>query len=305
MPQIIASVIIPSYNGKEKIVRLLQSIAEQSYADKVEILVVIDGSTDHTASILASMSLKIANLHIIEQENKGRAGARNTGAQHAASDLLIFFDDDMLLEPTCIDQHVFFHKTQDSACVAMGKIIEPSTHQDAEIVRYKHYLNTKWDKNLKLYEGKFLPDTFTALTAQNCSLSKKLFFHYKGFDERLKDIEDYDFALRIKKDHIPVFYLSNAVAIHKDAFTFSKYASRAKDYYSNRQLAARLKPDLYQHDRILGHRSTRFQLFIYAILSKAFWLTLLDKANFLIYIVPRKIRYKFYDLIITGYSRNL
>lgn len=303
MSNIRASVIIPTYNGKEKIIRLLHEI-EQFSLDDIEVVVIIDGSTDGTFSAIESTLFNLQNLLVIEQINKGRAAARNAGAARAQSEILIFLDDDMLPENSCITQHIEFHLSNPSLAVALGKITEPAEKNDTEVMQYKHFLNTVWEKDIKPYENNYLPDQMTILSAANFSLSKQLFLSYHGFDEHLKDIEDYDFALRIKKDSVKVFYLSDAVATHKDDFTFTKFGRRAKAYITNMNLAASLKSDLYNSSSTLSYKPTAFQSFMYRFFQHEIWLRMLDKANFFSLLFPKSLRYKLYNVIITAYSRH-
>jgi glycosyltransferase involved in cell wall biosynthesis len=298
----LVSVIVPTYNGKEKVITLLHAL-EKQHVSMFEVLVVIDGSSDNTLQEIESQSWNLHALKLIEQENKGRAGARNTGAAAAASQQLLFFDDDMLPDADCIGHHVAFYKEHATA-VAMGRINEPATATDPEIKKYKDYLNTLWSSSLKPYNQQALPKNKTALSAANFSISKQLYASMGGFDEALKDIEDYDFALRIKTKDILVYYLDNAVAIHNDSFTFRKYAQRSKAYLKNRLLAASLKPELYANDPILSHKKSVTQRLVYAIFRYPFWLTMLDSFNICRIFLPEKLRYKLYGVIITAYVHN-
>jgi glycosyltransferase involved in cell wall biosynthesis len=301
MKAIQASVIIPSFNGKDKVIGLLKSIEKQTVTN-VEVLVVIDGSTDGSADALRSTDWKL-QLRLIEQENKGRAGARNTGAGEAQSELLIFFDDDLMLDPACIEKHISANDLSVKRIV-MGQVIEPSSAADTEIKKYKDYLNQSWATVLDPYKQKIFPENLTVLSAQNVSITKSIFNTLEGFDSTLKDIEDYDLALRARSKNIPVFYLDTAIAIHVDFFSFYKYALRSKEYFKNRRLAARFNPELYASDKILTHKNSLLQKGVYRILRFPFWLHILDSANIFRFLLPRQVRYKLYGIIITAFAHN-
>jgi len=295
----LASIIIPTFNGKDKLIKLLQSLEKQNVSN-VEIIVVIDGSTDGTLHSIQSIPWKLNDLKLIEQKNKGRAGARNTGAREATTELIIFFDDDMIVDSACIETHIKAH-TSNPNTIYMGQVIEPSKPHDPEIKLYKDYLNQSWAKVLEPYKNNNIAKHLTILSAQNVSISATVFNKLQGFDERLKDIEDYDFALRAKEEHISIFYLDTAIAIHTDFFDFQKYATRSKDYLKNRKLASQLKPELYISDRILTHTIPFGQRSIYAVLKYPLWLWILDNFNFFKCLYPKKMRYKLYGIIITAY----
>lgn len=86
------SVIIPVYN-RESFIRLaLDSVFSQSYpAERMEVIVVDDGSTDDTSDILKRCG---RDIRYIRQENKGIASARNKGIRAARGEVITFLDAD-------------------------------------------------------------------------------------------------------------------------------------------------------------------------------------------------------------------
>lgn len=104
-----ASLIIPTYNRKQSLVELLDSLTKQTIEfNRFEVIVVDDDSTDGTEQI--SQAPYPFNLRLIRQANQGSAIARNTGAAQAKGHLLIFLDDDMLVEPDYVIGLVEEHK---------------------------------------------------------------------------------------------------------------------------------------------------------------------------------------------------
>jgi glycosyltransferase involved in cell wall biosynthesis len=106
MPQV--SVIIPSYNSARFVAQAVESALAQTYPD-FEVIVVDDGSTDHTQVVLASYSNRIRTIY---QENRGPAAARNTGFRRSRGDYLLFLDSDDLIPPDKLALHVPFLETQ-------------------------------------------------------------------------------------------------------------------------------------------------------------------------------------------------
>jgi glycosyltransferase involved in cell wall biosynthesis len=84
------SVIIPVYNGAATIERALKSVFEQTFTD-FEIVVVDDGSTDDTPSVLAKFGDRI---RMFRQPNRGFPGARNTGVATSRGELIALIDHD-------------------------------------------------------------------------------------------------------------------------------------------------------------------------------------------------------------------
>ena len=61
------SIIIPTYNGANKILNVLGALEQQTYQN-FETLVVINGATDNTVQVVNNASLKLASLRVIEQK---------------------------------------------------------------------------------------------------------------------------------------------------------------------------------------------------------------------------------------------
>jgi glycosyltransferase involved in cell wall biosynthesis len=91
------TVVVPSYNSAWSIERTLASILAQRFAD-FELIVVNDGSTDGLHGRIARF-LADPRLRIIDQENRGLAGARNRGIAEARGDLVAPIDADDLWHP--------------------------------------------------------------------------------------------------------------------------------------------------------------------------------------------------------------
>ena len=87
------SVIIPVYNVEKFLKKCLDSVFKQTYSD-YEILAVNDGSTDSSKNILENYQKICSKLKVINQENKGLGGARNTGIKNASGEFLVFLDSD-------------------------------------------------------------------------------------------------------------------------------------------------------------------------------------------------------------------
>lgn len=92
------SVIIPAYNIEAYLGRTLDSVLAQTYKN-LEILIVNDGSTDHTAGVIADYAAKDLRIRGIHQENSGVTRARLRGVQEASGEWIGFVDGDDVAEP--------------------------------------------------------------------------------------------------------------------------------------------------------------------------------------------------------------
>jgi len=90
---LLVSVIIPVFNKGEYLKEAIESVLRQSYQD-IELILVNDGSTDESLSIIEEYAEKNSNIVSVNQENAGLSEARNVGLKKANGDFLAFLDAD-------------------------------------------------------------------------------------------------------------------------------------------------------------------------------------------------------------------
>ncbi len=100
----LVSVVMPTFNRAKLIVEAVRSVIEQSY-QKVEIIVVDDGSTDNTKEVLEPFR---NNIHYLFTDNGGPAHARNIGMKAATGKYIAFLDSDDLYLPCKLELQVSF-----------------------------------------------------------------------------------------------------------------------------------------------------------------------------------------------------
>jgi glycosyltransferase involved in cell wall biosynthesis len=100
----LVSVIVPTYNYAHFVTEAVDSALAQSYPHR-EIIVVDDGSTDDTRSVLAPYGDRVRYLH---QENQGLSGARNTGIRAAEGEYIALLDADDAWHPRKLELQVAY-----------------------------------------------------------------------------------------------------------------------------------------------------------------------------------------------------
>ena len=96
----VLSYIIPLYNSATWLPKCLYSVLNQDIPeDEVEIICVNDGSPDNSAEIAREIAKEHPCIIVIDQENQGPSGARNTGMRAATGKYLCFVDPDDFVEP--------------------------------------------------------------------------------------------------------------------------------------------------------------------------------------------------------------
>lgn len=99
MSRTLVSVVIPAYNAEPFIQRTVRSVLDQTHAD-LEVIVVDDGSTDTTASIVRSF--QDPRVRLLARSNGGVSSARNEGIEAARGAYIAFLDADDAMEPTAL-----------------------------------------------------------------------------------------------------------------------------------------------------------------------------------------------------------
>ena len=99
------SVLVPAYNAEKTIKRCIDSIICQTYYN-IELIVVDDGSSDETLSILSDYSKRDNRIVIKSQSNQGVASARNACLKEANGDYILYIDADDWIESNMIQRMV-------------------------------------------------------------------------------------------------------------------------------------------------------------------------------------------------------
>lgn len=140
----LVSVIVPVYNSKLYLRRCLDSILNQTYLN-FELIIVNDGSTDSSKDILRKYANLDDRIVIINQNNMGRAVARNTGIENVTGDYIMFVDSDDYVGPNFISDAVKAI-VEDTDIVCFGMTIK-TEHED------KQYISIQENKSLTKEEA--------------------------------------------------------------------------------------------------------------------------------------------------------
>lgn len=95
------SVVIPVYNTEAYVEEAVRSIMNQTLKD-IEIIIIDDGSTDNSSSIIAEISEEDSRINIYSQNNCGLSLTRNRGIEYALGEYIYFMDSDDVLDPNAL-----------------------------------------------------------------------------------------------------------------------------------------------------------------------------------------------------------
>lgn len=115
----LVSVVVPAYNIEGYIADCMRSAVNQTYPE-IEIIVVNDGSTDSTLSIIEEFQRQDSRIRVITRPNGGLSAARNTGLDSAQGEYIVFADGDDVLMPDAIETMVGI-ASDTSADIVMGR----------------------------------------------------------------------------------------------------------------------------------------------------------------------------------------
>lgn len=112
------SVIIPVYNDEKYLKQCVESILTQTYTN-LEIILVDDGSTDHTPEICEEYREKYDQIRVLHKKNGGVGSSRNAGLALATGEYVLFVDNDDWLEKHHIEELYKLAK-ENNADIAAG-----------------------------------------------------------------------------------------------------------------------------------------------------------------------------------------
>jgi glycosyltransferase involved in cell wall biosynthesis len=226
------SVIIPTYNRGWILREAIDSVLLQGFSD-YELIVVDDGSTDDTRSILDSYGQDII---VLRQPNLGVSAARNRGIAESRAQLISFLDSDDLWLPQKLTRQVAFFQSNPDALICQT---------EETWVRNGVRVNPK-KRHQKLSGMIFESSLSLCLVSPSAVMIRKNLFDTVGlFDESLPACEDYDLWLRVSCRY-PVHLLDEPLIIkrggHEDqlskAVGLDKYRIQAlKKLIESRQLS--------------------------------------------------------------------
>lgn len=289
------SVIVITHNRFNKLLNCLDCLERQTLHG-FEVVVVVDGSTDQTSEALQKYTAKNFVLKVVNKPNEGRSLSRNRGAVEAQGNMLIFFDDDMRPFPECVAEHLSFMKSNDK-CISVGTQEDDPSQAESDFDKFRIHIGKGWERALEQPKE----DQKPYLTSANFCITKSAFEQLNGFDKNTENAEDFDLGVRATEKGIRVRYNQNARSWHDSNMGCVRFIKREIEYYTSFLEVAKRFPAIIKGD-VSPYRPTGMKRLVYNILSRQFLIPLVD-SNFFTFVMPRSVRYKFYDVLITGLSK--
>jgi GT2 family glycosyltransferase len=197
---IAATIQLCTYNRAALLERVLEACFDQTVPDdSYEVVLVDDGSSDETPSVIERALVHApCTFTVVSQANRGLAGARNAGIARATGERIIFTDDDVLVLPNFVGEHLRSHAASPQAIVR-GGAIEVESFDDLPV--------PVW--SIKNYSGNYFWTT-------NVSAPLATIRAIGGFDESFSEYgwEDIDVGLRLRARGVKAVFNPRALVYH-------------------------------------------------------------------------------------------
>lgn len=226
----LASVIIPVYNGAATLERTLQGFLAQQVkgGQKFELVLCDDGSTDSSPQILARYERE-PRVKVIYQDNQGQSAATNRAVQDARGELLIFSAQDIVPQDRqFLQRHCQGHrKFKDDRCLT-GYIQYPEELVTSDFMVFMRDSRHQFDYQ-DIPEADDLDPM--KLYAPNFSVKKSRFLGLGGFDESFRyGFQDTDLGIRWRLSGLKVSLKDNISCLHYHPLDFDKYSANKRGF---------------------------------------------------------------------------
>lgn len=230
------SVVIPTYNRADLLSEVVRKIFECGDGLDMEVIVVNDGSTDNTVSVLNQLDKKFSNFKALSILNQGAGVARNYGASIAKKDIILFIGDDIIpRSPEFLTAHAKYHQENKNINLAiLGKVVWPEI-RDFEVTPVMNHIQGHGGEQFgyadmqayKYWDWRFF---YTC----NVSVKKRIVADWisDGFSPAFSGcgFEDGEFGFRMERKYgfFPVLYITESIGQHYHRHTVRSFNKRQR-----------------------------------------------------------------------------
>jgi len=216
------SVVIPTYNRLEMLVRVLDALDAQLDAPPFEVIIVYDASTDATERTMAQRK----GILFRTQANGGPGRARNHGVSLAQGKIVLLIGDDTVPAPRFLSEHARVHRAADDdplvAC--LGYTGWPDGERVTAFMDYINDYGLQFGYKL-IQDGDVVP--FNFFYTSNISIDRQLLIDHP-FDTTFPSAawEDIELAYRLDAKGLKIHYNAQAVTRHYHPMNVDSFARR-------------------------------------------------------------------------------
>ena len=234
------SVVIPTYNRLDMLLRVLDALQKQIDAPEFETVVIDDGSTDSTDRTLRERR----DITYRQQANAGPGRARNHGVSLAKGRYVIFIGDDTVPEPRFLAEHARAHRDagDDRLVACLGYTGWPARERVTAFMDYINDYGLQFGYRL-IENGAIVP--FNFFYTSNISIDREL-LAANPFDTTFPSAawEDIELAYRLDRLGLKIRYNARAVTRHHHPITVDSFARRQYTVGKSGAIFYRKHPEL-------------------------------------------------------------
>jgi len=188
------SVVIPVYNKKYYVEKMIRSVLEQTFSD-LELLLVDDGSTDGVLELMYHYQQIDHRIKVLkrDREPKGAQTCRNIGLESSNGTYVVFFDSDDLISKKCLQSRVEFMEFHNDIDFGIFPAKTFSNDQFVDTLFANDLtwgINTKKDVLLQFLSTKYPFIVVTNIYKRNSLIKNSLYW-----DEKLLIYQDFDYNI--------------------------------------------------------------------------------------------------------------
>jgi peptidoglycan/xylan/chitin deacetylase (PgdA/CDA1 family) len=213
---------------------LLRALEKQTERD-FEAIVVCDGQDPETRQASATFAVSYPVRWVFHTENLGLAAARNTGADSASGEYLLFLDDDVEPVPGLIAAHMAARAGAEAwpPLAVCGRIVE--VRKEPFRSRTDEFMQAAWEQSLEAAMPSSGSPPLSSIGADaeraawfglNCSIKKELFDRLGRFNPVMRSDEEMEFGLRLYRNGVLTHYAPDAIVRHRGSKDMSAYYPR-------------------------------------------------------------------------------
>ncbi|MCL6621012.1 MAG: glycosyltransferase [Syntrophobacterales bacterium] len=212
LPEPDVTVLVVTYNRAGMLRQALASLLQQETRGefRYEILVIDDGSTDHTPRVVADIQAQAGGVPVrsVRQENRGMSAARNQGIRLAEGEWVALFDDDERAAPGWL--HELWRTARETGALVVGGRV---------VVALPPEMEAGLGPRARRVLGETPPRVSSSpspdeLTGGNVLLHRDLLRRLGGFAAFLRRDQDTDFFWRVRRAGLSLAYAPHALTCH-------------------------------------------------------------------------------------------
>lgn len=262
------SVIMPAFNAGKYIGEAIESVLSQTYCDW-ELLIINDGSTDNTQTIIDTFINRDSRIRSLYQENAKQSKARNLGIQHAKGEYIAFLDSDDIMFPDRLSYQIQLLVNSEFDMI----------FNDAYKFRYNYRIENEESFHVKneSFHGEKALITFLEMNPVpmlTVMVKKKALLEVGSFsvNSLFEHAEDYHLWLKLLKSGKKIFSTNVIVGSYRiydqsttffDGLSFGDSIYAILDLFKSQEKDLRLKKIFNQKKRIFIAQSRKIPQEVY------------------------------------------